>query len=476
MKLGKDLRVRMQIFTDTLALVALVLIGLFWSKPTQAPMRVFPNWVPAAWRRPAVAYMLIGLLAFGGSALVTGVTGMPQPRIHDEFSYLLASDTFAHGRLTNPPHPMWQHFETFHEIQQPTYASKYPPAQGLILAVGQVIFGHPIVGVWLSTGLACAAICWMLAGWCPLSWAWFGGLVAVVRLVFSGPSFFDYLETSFYWSQSYWGGAVAAFGGALVFGALPRIMKKQRWRDALWLALGLAILANSRPFEGLVVSIPAAAVLAFWLLKTCRLSWRTRCRQVVLPVMVVLLLAAAWMGFYNFRVTGDPLVLPFQVHEATYGMVPLFLWQPLQAKPVYNHSLMEELHAGWFLGLYESQHSFSGWLRMASEKISLLWLFFVGILFLPFMVALPQMWRRWRVKFALLVWAWLLLALLTETWYLPALCCSGDFPGHPVDRRVPAPGPPYPLARPARRANPGTRRLAAPSGIFSQLLRPVSVP
>src|SRR5437870_7121883 len=186
-------------------------------------------------RRRRLAVAVVGLSALGLRLVLLPILPIPNPVVHDEFSHLLLADTLAHGRLANPTHPMWVHFETFHVNQQPTYASMYYPGPAIFMAAGQVIAGRPFWGVWLGAGVMCAAICWALQGWLPPFWALLGGILAVIRL-----------GTFSYWANSYRGGAVTAIGGALVIGALPRIRRHLRIRDSLLMGLCLAILASSR--------------------------------------------------------------------------------------------------------------------------------------------------------------------------------------------------------------------------------------
>ena len=285
---------------------------------------------------------------------------VPVPGIHDEYSYLLLGDTLVRGRLANSPHPMWMSFESFHVNWFPTYSSKYPPAQGAILALGQLL-GHPWIGVLLSVAAMCTAIFWMLRAWLPARWAFLGA--ALVALKFGVAS---------YWVNSYWGGAVAATGGALVLGAMPRIVRRARThtRDALLLGVGIAILANSRPYEGLFFCIPIAGWFLWWLAGKTKspATPRTRIVSVFAPLAIVLLLTAGFMGYYNWRLTGNAFLFPYVLNSRTYQTAGLFLWDHPKEPLHYHNQQFEDFYTGWEREEY--QHTWQDVWQVTAEKLT----------------------------------------------------------------------------------------------------------
>jgi hypothetical protein len=359
-------------------------------------------------RRRRRAVLAVGLLALAGRAALLPVTGLPEPQVHDEFSHLLAADTFASGRLTNPTHPHWVHFESFHVDQRPTYMSMYPPGQGIFLASGILLGGHAWLGVWIACALACAAICWMLQGWLPPQWALLGGLVAVARLgLFS------------YWADSYWGGAVPALGGALVLGALPRAWRRPAVAPALVLALGLAILAQSRPYEGLVLGA-GAGVASTWVFVRRRGSdgW-TLLTRLVLPAGSLLALVLGAMLHSNSVVFGNPLSFPYQVNRDTHALAGYFVWEDPKPEPEYRHPVIRDFYVGWEMRHFEASRTAAGYVGLWYLKLAQSWMFYVGPLLTPALLMLPLCLRDARLRMLVVIGGVSLLGSAVQVWFNP---------------------------------------------------------
>jgi hypothetical protein len=338
-------------------------------------------------RSKRLAIAAVGALAILTRTALLPWLDVPRPKVHDEFSYLLAADTFAHGRLANPPHPLWIFFDTFHVIQHPTYASMYPPGQGMALALGKLL-GQPWIGVLLSVAAMCMAFTWMLQGWVPEEWALLGGILVWARFtVFS------------YWVNSYWGGAVAATGAALVLGALARIWDHQRPRDAIVFGLGAGILAISRPLEGAIFFIPFCTAILWWALRLHSPERGAALRRIVLPAAAVLACAAGFVGFYNWRVTGSPVVFPHLIEERQITTA-IFLWQHDKPPISYANPQFDDFYHNFMPSLYQAS-----WPAAEGQwwyKSTDFWEFFLGpVLSIPFL-ALPWVLKEPRNRLLLL--------------------------------------------------------------------------
>lgn len=316
---------------------------------------------------------------------------VPLPFVPDDFSFLLASDTFVHGRLTNPTPAMWTHFESIHISMQPTYQSMYFPGQGLLFAAGQLLFHQPWLAALAMDGLMCAGLVWMLQGWLPRKWALLGGVIVVLRLgLFS------------FWINTYHGAALlSGFGGALVLGSLPRLMKTGQFRYGLSMSVGIAILILTRPYEGLLMCLPVGAALGYWAMKgKTRPSLGILARRAVVPLLVICA-AVSWLGFYDYRTFGNALTLPYTINRQTYAIAPYYIWQQPRQEPAYRHAAMHDFYKITEFPMYPRVHSLTGYLPWTVVKAAFNMLFFAGLSLLPPLFMARRVFLDRRVRFLL---------------------------------------------------------------------------
>lgn len=364
------------------------------------------------------AAVLLSLAVAAGWLLVRlvllSVLGIPDPSYHDEFSYLLGGDTFAHGRLTNPPHPLAPFLTSPNILIEPTYSSKYPPGQALFLAAGQVLFGNPFCGVILEGLLMMLLLCLLLCLWTSLRSA---AIVSTALAIF--------FEPPMYWVSGYWGGCLAVSGAAMILIAMGWYRLSSRAISGCVFAAGAVLLFITRPYEGGVFFLASLFLLV---LTPVVAQTSAQKRKLILAAacgLPVVLAAAAGTAAHNFAVTGSAFTLPYQLHARTFGVAPVFWFRPMrQPEPTYPHPRLAAQYGldGWEADSYRKakniRFGYAGHLAHAvlrSRYIlpTLPWVLIVPCLFSRRILIDSRLW------FCLALVAAGILALSLEVWSYP---------------------------------------------------------
>jgi hypothetical protein len=248
----------------------------------------------------------------------------------------------------------------------------------------------------------------MLQAWMPARWAFLGGVLAAAKF-----------GVASYWINSYWGGTAAAIGGAIVLGSLKRISRRPTLFNGAALGVGVAILANSRPYEGLLFCIPAAIWFLWWLLRKSPSTQpqNSNRARVFVSVFIVLAATAAFIAYYNWRLTGDAFLMPHALRTRTYHSSALFLWQHPRPAIHYDNPQFEEFYNGWERQNY--QNTWSDVWRVSLEKVDRLgstFFWWGALLLLP---GLPFALRDKKMRLLTITLAIGTLGVFSVIWSFP---------------------------------------------------------
>ena len=320
---------------------------------------------------PYLFLMIIGL-AF---LLLNFSLQKPYPKVLDEYGHLLIADNLVNGKIASPTHSEYEFFESIFVLHQPSFTGKYPPGQGMLLAIGIKLFGHPIAGVWITYLLAAFATYWFLRYFMTQGWSLFGALL----IFFHGKLLAD-------WGMTYWGGSPAMLGSALFFGSLFRIKDSITFKNAILMAVGIILMFYNRPYESALTLLPALGFLIVFIfnyIKNNRIKevLKNLIIKLIVPVGVLMIAMLAFIFYYNQQITVEPLNFPHAEYSRQYEIVRPFVFQHVNEPPNYSYPEIAQYNERDYENHVKTRYGIRGYLYGFMVKIIYYWSYFFGLLF-----------------------------------------------------------------------------------------------
>jgi hypothetical protein len=125
------------------------------------------------------------------------------------------------------------------------------------------------------------------------------------------------------------------------------------------------------------------------------------------------------MGYYNYRVFGSPIKLPYTVNRAQYAIAPYFVWQSQRPEPAYRHKVLREFYYQEELDDFRKIHSLSGFIPQTLVKAASGVLFYGGIALLVPLIMVRRVFLDRRIRFLILCVLILMAGQLAEVFLIP---------------------------------------------------------
>jgi len=178
------------------------------------------------------------------------------------------------------------------------------------------------------------------------------------------------------------------------------------------------VLANTRPYEGLLLSVGVAIALFAWMLGKSKPPVLVSLNKFVLPLALVLAPLAMWTGYYNFRVTGSPFRMGYEINREAYAMGRYFVWQSPWPQKSYSDARLREKYEQELKDAQEYK-TLRGFVRSVGNKFVSFWREYL-VWPLPFvLLALPCAARDRRLRVPWMIAAIFVAGLAVEVWFLP---------------------------------------------------------